>query len=49
MHAKEDMVVTAGNFHFFEMGFQFLNDGGDHRRVVVRYLGIINVPTNGAL
>ena len=50
VHAKEDMMVTAGDFHFLEMGLQFVNDGGNDRGILlVRDLGVINVPTDGAL
>ena len=43
------MVVSAGNFHLVEMGLQFLNDGGNNGGILVGDLGVINVPTDGAL
>jgi hypothetical protein len=43
------MVVTAGDFHFFEMGLQFVNDGGNDRGILVGDFGVINIPTDGTL
>jgi hypothetical protein len=43
------MVVTSGDSHFFEMGLQFLNDGGNDRGILVGDFGIINIPTDGTL